>query len=198
MLKKIIGLIALCLVAVGTAFAQQMRPPQQLRIEKAYQREADIQWNKSLLTDIEWEIRLDGQPPVRTTDVRYTLEQLEPGTEYTVKVRMVKGREHSAFSTLKFKTEPLAYSVDDPQRIPYLRTIRLDAVCNRELPLYYTDLASSEARISYKLNGTPVEPVENRLIIDTDRYTDQLEVQIDEGQGRQFRLIYFVNVSKDI
>ena len=197
MSKKVILIVFLSMVLLGTAFAQQMRPPQQLRIENAYQREADLLWNKSLQTDIEWEIRLEGFPPMRTTDVRYTLEKLEPDTEYTVKVRMVKGNEHSAFSTLKFKTKPLNFKVDSPQRVPYLRSIRIDAVCSRELPLYYTDLANSDAHITYKLNGNAVEPIDNRLILDTPNYTDKLEVLIDEGDNRQFRLIYFVNVSKD-
>ena len=198
MKRKILFLLSLCFMLTGTAFAQKVRPPQELRVETAYQREMDITWNKTLLTDVEWEIRLNGQPSVRTTDVRHTLENLEPDTEYLVKVRMVKGNDYSAFSTLKFRTRPLDYRVDDPNRVPYLRTIRIDAMAGRELPLYYNDLATSEARMTYKLNGEPIQPEGNRLVIESDRYTDKLEVYIDEGDNRQFRLIYFVNVPKGL
>ena len=198
MRRKIIFLLTLCFVVLGTAFAQRPRQPQQLRIEKSYQREVDIQWNKTLLTGIKWEIQLEGQQPVRTTDIHHTIENLEPDTEYTVKVRMIKDQEYSAFATLNFKTEPLGFKVDDPRRVPYLRTIRIDANAPRELPLYFTDLATSEAKIAYKLNGQAVEPVNNRIVIDTKKYTDKLEVVIDEGDNRHFRLIYFVNVPKGI
>ena len=198
MSRKIILLLSFWFTLLGTACAQKVRPPQDLRVENAYQREVDITWNKTLLTDIEWEIRFDGQPSVRTTDIRHTLTGLEPDTEYIVKVRMVRGKDYSAFSTLKFKTAALAYRVDDSQRVPYLRTIRIDATSPRELPLYYTDLATADARMTYRLNGQPVEPKDNILTIDTENYTDKLEILIDEGNDRQFRLIYFVNVPKGI
>ena len=197
MIRKRLLLCSMWLMVCLTAFAQQVRPPQQLRIDKAYQREVKIVWNKTLLENIEWEIQVEGQQPARTTAVEYVVEGLEPDASYPVRVRMVRGEEASDFSELTVKTVPMDYKADDPQRVPYLRTLRADGTAPRILQLYYNDLASSSAQITYRYNGKEVHPEGHTLQLVPEKYADQLEVDIKEGDGRNFRLIYYINVSKD-
>ena len=197
MIKKIILLLSCFLLLCSASFAQKVRPPQQLRLGESYQREVEIKWNKTLLENIEWEIQMEGRPAVRTTAITHTLTGLEPQSEYEVKVRMVRGEEYSDYAKLKFTTKGLNYRVDDPNRIPYLRCVQLDGTCPQQLPLYFTDLAHAQAKISCKLNGKPVTAENGVLHLVPENYSDKLEVFVDEGNNRTFKLLYFINISKD-
>lgn len=197
MIKKIILLLSCALLFGLVSFAQQVRPPQQLRLGETYQREVVIKWNKTLLENIEWEIQMEGRPAVRTTDITHTLTGLEPASDYVVQVRMVRGNEYSDYAQLKFTTRGLDYRVNDPNRVPYLRCIQLDGGCPQHLPLYFTDLANPKAKISYRLNGKPLTADQGVLHLVSENYSDKLEVFIDEGENRTFKLLYFINISKD-
>ena len=197
MTRKIIVLFSCLLLLNISVFAQKVRPPQQLRLDKVYQREVDIKWNKTLLENIEWEIQVEGQAPQRTTAITHTVAGLEPDSTYTIRVRMVSGEHYSDFADLKVQTAALNYKVDSPQRVPYLRSISLDGSAPRVLPLYFTDLADSKARITYKFNGKAVTPAGNQLFLTPEFYSDKLEIFIEESGDRSFRLLYFINLPKE-
>ena len=197
MLRKILILFSFALAAFTLASAQKVRPPQQLRVEKTFQREVEIVWNKTLLENIEWEILVEGQEPVRTQEIKYIVSDLEPDSEYKVSIRMVSGTNFSESADLLIKTKPMDYKVDDPQRVPYLRCISIEGDCPKQLPVFFNDLASSDAKIVYKHNGVEVKPVNHLLQLVAKNYTDKLEVLIDEGNNKKFRLLYFINIPKE-
>ena len=91
-------------------------------------------------------------------------------------------------------TKNLEKSVDSEDRIPYLRTIEADATCKgRFLKLYYNELANPNAKISYKLDGKSVQPANNTLefpIFEGYYKKFQLEIHIDEGEGREWEILY--------
>lgn len=194
-LKKPLFLLILLLCCPAFLMAQApVRPPRGLK-STAFQREAELTWYATTLTDIEWEILLDGREPIRSKHNGCTIDGLEPATTYTARVRMVRGAETSTAVEETFTTQSLQRSLTDENRIPYLRTVRINGRCPKVLPLYFNELGSATASISYRLNGEEVVPKsDNTLLIDTPHYQDRLEIKIDEGGGRTFHLTYFLSV----
>lgn len=174
-----------------TAQTSPLRPPRGLTLEQAHQREVEIKWNPTLLEGIAWEVQLDDKSPVRTNELKITLSRLEPDTSYKVKVRMVRGAEVSEPAELEVKTAPLTRSFDDPERIPYLRTIKIDGSTKRRLPLFFTDLAVTNARIVYRVDGQEVVPdADNVIVLNMQETSCRLDVDIEEDAEHRFYLTY--------
>lgn len=167
--------------------------PDNLRI-KAYQREMEISWNKATDEKVKWEVVVDGKVETVISENSYVKTKLKPGSEHLIKVRAVKGKEFSPYAERKGVTEKMSKAENSEDRIPYLRTITADGKCEgRFLKLYYNELANPDAKISYKLNGVAVEPKDNILEFPEFRgfYKQfQLEVYIDEGEGREWEILY--------
>lgn len=157
---------------------------------KAYQREIELTWDKAAEPDMEWEVFVDAERVAKVNTDFYTLENLDPGNNYKVKIRSVKGQEYSDYTEeINFKTRSLEKAVDSDERIPYLRTIRNDGVCTKELKLYYLDLAEKEAKISYKIDGVPVIP-KNGMLKFSKEGRSILEIKIEETPERIWNITY--------
>lgn len=167
--------------------------PGNLRI-KAYQSEMEISWNKVTDEKMKWEVVFDGKVETVISGNSYVKTKLKPGSEHLIKVRAIKGKEFSPYVERKGVTERMSKAENSEDRIPYLRTITAEGNCEgRFLKLYYNELANPDAKISYKLNGVAVEPKDNTLEFPEfegfyKRF--QLEVYIDEGEGREWEILY--------
>ena len=69
----------------------------------------------------------------------------------------------------------------------------LTGVARDVLKLYYNELANPNAKVSYKLDGVTIEPKDNTLEFPEfegfyKRF--RLEVYIDEGEGREWEILY--------
>lgn len=170
-----------------------LRPPRGLIAEHIHQREIELKWNPTLIEGIEWEVQVNDRPPIRTKELQFTIANLDPATRYDVKVRMVRGTDFSLPAELQVQTKALDRTVDDPDRIPYLRTVRIDGSTKRRLPLYFTDLATSNARIVYRLEGRTVVPdSDNTLTIEAQTSPCRLDVDIEEDADHHFYLTYYL------
>lgn len=157
---------------------------------KAYQREIELTWDKAADPDVEWEVFVDAECVAKVNTNFYTLENLELGNDYKVKIRSVKDREYSDYTEeINFKTRSLEKAVDSDERIPYLRTIGNNGVCTKEIKLYYLDLAEKEAKISYKIDGVPVFP-ENGMLKFPKEGRSVLEIKIEETPERIWNITY--------
>lgn len=188
-------LLGLCLlfVSLGT-WAQSPTPAPAGLAAQTFQHEIVLTWQAG--NDHLWEIQLDDRPPVRCTTASYTFERLPHNRPYTIQLRAVRGEEFSAYATLNTATQNLKKAVDAPDRIPYLRTIRIDGIAPRRLPLYFNELANAEAHITYKWNGQAIEPIDNHLELSSSSYKDKLELHIDEGEGRIWNITYLISLER--
>lgn len=166
--------------------------PKNLRI-KAYQGEMEITWNKVVDPEVKWEVVFDDKIETITSQNSYVKTKLKPGSEHLVKVKAIRGKAFSAYAEKRSVTQKMGEAEDSENRIPYLRTISAYGRCKRVLQLYYNELANPEAKISYKLDGKPIEPRENTLEFpEFDGYNKEfrLEIYIDEGEGREWEIMY--------
>ena len=167
--------------------------PDNLRM-KAYQNEMEISWNKVADETIKWEVVFDDQVETITSGNSYVKTKLKPGSTHHIKVRAVKGKEFSPYAERRGATERMCEAENSEDRIPYLRTILPDGSCEgRFLKLYYNELANPNAKVSYKLDGVTIEPKDNTLEFPEfegfyKRF--RLEVYIDEGEGREWEILY--------
>lgn len=167
--------------------------PQQVNI-KSFQREVTVSWKKSNTEGITYEVKDGKRVFTNITETSFTLEKLEPGKSYTIEVCAVKDGVKSDYEKKSVKTKALEKPVDSKDRIPYLRTVEPASSCKgRFLKLYYNDLANQDAKISYKLDGKPVQPKDNTLefpAFEGHYKSFQLEIHIDEGGGREWEILY--------
>ncbi|MGR4838870.1 MULTISPECIES: fibronectin type III domain-containing protein [unclassified Bacteroides] len=172
---------------------QKPEKPQQVKVV-AFQREITVSWKKSKTEGITYEVKNGEQEFTKITGTSFTLEKLEPGKSYTIEVCAVKDGVKSEYVRKNAITDKLEKAADSEDRIPYLRTLEPAGSCKgRFLKLYYNDLANPNANISYKLDGKTVEPINNTLefpAFDGNYKRFQLEIHIDEGNGREWEILY--------
>lgn len=177
----------------GSDISPVPEAPDNLRM-KAYQNEMEISWNKVADETIKWEVVFDDQVETITSGNSYVKTKLKPGSTHHIKVRAVKGKEFSPYAERRGATERMREAENSEDRIPYLRTILPDGSCEgRFLKLYYNELANPNAKVSYKLDGVTIEPKDNTLEFPEfegfyKRF--RLEVYIDEGEGREWEILY--------
>lgn len=160
---------------------------------RPYQREIDFSWDKEADAEIQWELIFNNQPPLRLTTPYYTFDNLEPNQAYKAKLRAVKGTEASKYIELNVSTREMNYRIDSPERVPHLRTLGEDGTASRILPLYFNDLADTNARITYFIEGQEVSTKDNRLYFPKTG-KQKLKVNIEESPDRQWELEYNVNI----
>lgn len=179
-------------VSVSSA-RSEILPPTGLAA-KTFQHEIFLTWNADEAN--AWEVVVDDRSPIRTSTPQYTLDSLVHNRQYTIKVRTIKGEDFSTFAVLQATTQNIQKSIDAPDRIPYLRTIRIDGITPKRLPLYFNDLANEKACITYKFNGHPITPIDNHLHLSSSAYKDKLEINIDEGEGRRWHIVYLISLER--
>lgn len=192
--KKYLYTLVACLWSVSLyAQSGSTAAPSGVR-SKAYQHEVELSW-ATAPEGTTWRVEVDGRS--LTTDTNScTLERLEAGRDYEIDIYAVQAGVESAPVRERVRTQVLGRAIDDLGRIPYLRTVSVQGKCPQQLPLYYNDLANANAQISYKLNGRVVTPVNSRIGLDPDSVRETLEINIDEGEGRVWRIIYYLHVKK--
>lgn len=167
--------------------------PQNIKTE-FFQREITVSWKKHDAEGVAYEVKVGEQTYPEITGNSFTIEKLTPGQTYNIEVCAVKDGVRSDYEKKSAKTKDLEKAVDSKDRIPYLRTVGPAASCEgRFLKLYYNDLANPDAKISYKLDGKPVQPKDNTLEFPAfEGYYKrfQLEIHIDEGEGREWEILY--------
>lgn len=172
---------------------QKPEKPQQVKAV-TFQREITVSWQKSKTEGITYEVKNGEREFTKITGTSFTLEKLEPGKSYTIEVCAVKDGVKSEYVSKSAITYKLEKAADSEDRIPYLRTLEPAGSCKgRFLKLYYNDLANPNANISYKLDGKTVEPINNTLefpAFDGNYKRFQLEIHIDEGNGREWEILY--------
>lgn len=168
--------------------------PQVKKFER-YQREVVLTWGQSQVEGVTYEIKVGDKEYKNLTGTSFTIEGLQPDSPYQIEICSVKDNVKSDYVKLPpVRTQPMTKGIYDEDRIPYLRTIEPAGSCKgRVLKLYYNDLANPRATITYKLNGLPITPTNNTLVFpefDGIYKRFQLEVHIDEGEGRVWDILY--------
>lgn len=161
---------------------------------QSFQHELVLTWQSG--QDHLWEVQLDNDPPIRCPHPFHTFERLPHNHPFTIKLRAIRGEQASDTATLHTATQNLNKAINDPDRIPYLRTIRIDGIAPRRLPLYFNELANPKAHITYKWNGQTMAPVDNHLLLSSSSYKDKLELHIDEGEGRTWNITYLISLER--
>lgn len=180
----------------GGSSAPEVEKPEKpgLKSPQSFQREITVSWEKSNAEGITYEVKDGKQTYTGITGNSFTVEKLTPGQTYDIEVCAVKDGVRSEYAKKTARTKNLERPVDSEDRIPYLRTVEPAASCKgRFLKLYYNDLANPDAKISYKLDGKPVQPKNNTLEFPAfEGYYKrfQLEIHIDEGEGREWEMLY--------
>lgn len=161
---------------------------------RPFQREVVVSWNKRNEDGITYEVKVGEHTFTGITDNSFTIEKLTPGQTYEIEVCAVKDGVKSDYTKATERTRSYERAVDSEDRIPYLRTIEPDGSCkSRLLKLYYNDLANPNAKISYWLDGKPIQPVNNTLEFPAFEgfYKQfQLEIHINEGEGREWEILH--------
>lgn len=168
---------------------QGIDAPRRVRVQ-AYQHELELTWATDANT--QWEVVLDDEAPRLVTTPHYTFTGLVQNTQHTLKVRALREGIASPYTTLTATTQNLEKAVDDESRIPYLRTVRIDGMTPKRLPLYFNELANVNAAITYTYNGVPQHPIDNHLDLSSSDARGKLEVSIDEGNGKTWRIVYLL------
>lgn len=196
MTKYLYSLFALCLYCTAWAQGSSLQAPQALRAV-AYQHEIELSWqdNNNDREGISWQVVV-GEQVINTSSKSCIIEGLDANQTYDIKVYARDANERSEAGELSTKTQALAKDVNDLGRIPYLRTVSVQGKCPQFLPLYYNDLANANAQITYKLNGNAVQPIQSKIELNPNSVRETLEINIDEGEGRVWRIIYYLHVRK--
>lgn len=167
-----------------------VNPPTNIQ-SKIFQREIELSWNNGNAT--AWDIVVNNNMPVRTDKNNFVIENLSPNQLYQVKIRSVKGTITSDYSQPEaIMTKPIAYNLNDIERIPHLRTLNENGNCPQSISLYYNDLADN-AQITYFIDGKSVTPSQNRLVF-SKKGEQTLKIHIKETETRQWDLLYKLNV----
>ncbi|TYK33625.1 fibronectin type III domain-containing protein [Bacteroides pyogenes] len=167
--------------------------PQNIKTE-SFQREITVSWKKHDAEGVAYEVKVGEKTYPGITENSFTVERLEPDRAYDIEVCAVKDGVKSDYEKKSVKTKALEKTVDSKDRIPYLRTVEPASSCKgRFLKLYYNDLANPDAKISYKLDGKPVQPKDNTLefpAFEGHYKSFRLEIHINEGGGREWEILY--------
>lgn len=167
--------------------------PQIIKTE-SFQREITMSWKKHNAEGVAYEVKVGEKTYPGITENSFTVERLEPDRAYDIEVCAVKDGVKSDYEKKSVKTKALEKTVDSKDRIPYLRTVEPASSCKgRFLKLYYNDLANPDAKISYKLDGKPVQPKDNTLefpAFEGHYKSFRLEIHINEGGGREWEILY--------
>lgn len=161
---------------------------------KEFQREIALKWDKQAGRNLQWEVFVNDQSVGKTATNAYVVSDLELDTQYTIKVRTLRGGQMSDFSNqLPVRTNNMRRTADDLDRVPHLRTLTIDGVCQQTIDLYYNDLASKNAKIDYFVNGKRVFPTNKRLTF-PKKGIQTLKIIIEESPEAKWELIYTLNV----
>lgn len=159
-----------------------------------HQREVELSWQGEQEGDIKWEVFLRDKTYATTASKTLLITGLTPGQTYSVKVRASKEGQSGSFSEpIEVQTRPLGYDVASPERIPYLRTLGTTRDCSDTIDLFFEDLASDQAKITYYFDNKPLTPQGYQLKL-PEKGEHTLIVTIDEGSDRVWTLEYLLNV----
>ena len=163
-------------------------------VARPQQREMELSWNAIAEKNVSYQIIMNGEKLATTKETSYIAERLEPGKSYQFSIRSVKGSEVSAPSApVTQQTQRMNMGINEEGRIPYLYTVREVGTCPRTLRLFYHDLADPAAKIIYRVDGTPITPV-NGSITFTSKGQHILQIEITETPERKWDIEYKLNV----
>lgn len=173
--------------------ARDLEPPKNLKL-KTYQGEMEASWDRVANAEVKWEVTFDGKVETTTSENSFIKTNLFPGSEHIIKVRAVKENKFSSYTEQTVTTKAMKHTKESENRVPYLRSIVPDgSIEGRFLKLYYNELATPNAQISYKLNGITIEPKGNTLEFPEFEGTYRqfrLEIYIKEGEGYEWEIQY--------
>ncbi|WP_172914856.1 fibronectin type III domain-containing protein [Capnocytophaga canis] len=171
----------------------QLSAPTRFQVQ-TFQREALLSWDKEADPQLQWEVVVDAQAPQRVVTNSFLVRGLEPETNYTFKVRAVKGANASEYTNHITKgTQSMQYGINDIRRVPHLRTLNDDGICKQTIDLFYNDLADASARITYFVNGKEVQPNGDQLTF-PQKGKQKLKIIIIEAVDRQWEIEYDLEV----
>ncbi len=180
------------------SYAQGNLPaPEDISAEN-YQREIELKWKKTDVEQLQWEVLVDDKAPVITEQNSFIVTGLEPNTAYTVKLRAKQGDKYSPYVTIpNTHTKPMERSIDDIQRIPYVRTLATRqyeyGYIPRKMPIFYNELAVKDAKITYAVDDEKVT-LDGYYLNFPKTGRQKLTITIEETPDRVWELIYKVNV----
>lgn len=172
---------------------------------RAFQHEIEVSWSPVADKTVHWHYQTDGGEIVNLkAETFFILEKLPAGEKRVITIWGVKEGKVSPKVVREVATESFSKGEDDPDRIPYLRTISSSGTCWRYLKTYYNELYNLDARFTYRQNGKEIVPDSNGILnLDwkptVSEFFDktELEVTVDEGEGKTWTLTYYLSVSKD-
>lgn len=157
----------------------------------AQQREIEMTWQPAADSHAKYMLKVGNHDyteiPVTSP---YTIEGLTPATNYTIKMKAILNGVESEEVSKEVKT--LGFS--STEVIPYLYKIDNYGVINgREMKLYFNDLKNTDATFTYMIDGLTVSPVNGVLTFpdfSSESKKFKLEIHINEGNGKDWKLIY--------
>lgn len=159
---------------------------------KAHQREIELSW--ATAPNATWEVAIEGSTLVKETNTNsFTLDNLEPNQTYKIKLRSKVNGEYSDYTEQSITTLAMEQGESSAERVPYLRTISENGTCPKVLNLYYNELASKNAVITYKIDDLPAVAQEGKLTFDKTG-KQKLSIEIVESNDKAWSLEYYVNV----
>ena len=164
------------------------------------QRECGLSWTASELKNATYELELVQQKgknvlstkTLSTDKTTYFLEGLEPGHNYTVRLRALADGVYSEYSA-PLTLETRALGEFPGGQIPFLYWIGEDGSCPLRLPLHYMELSNPQAKCLYYIDDVLTEP-EGRILVFPSTGEHTLRVQIVEAPDRTWELEYLVTV----
>ncbi|GET44740.1 fibronectin type III domain-containing protein [Capnocytophaga felis] len=171
----------------------QLSVPTRFQVQ-TFQREALLSWDKEANPGLQWEVVVGTQAPQRTATNSFLVRDLEPKTNYTFKVRAVKGGSTSEYTNnITGTTQSMRYDINDVRRVPHLRTLNDDGTCPQTIDLFYNDLADTSAQITYFVNGKKVQPNGHQFSF-PQKGKQKLKIIIVEAADRQWEIEYDLEV----
>lgn len=159
-------------------------------VVRPQQREVELSWKPVADADVRYQVLKNGQVIATTTSTSFVVEALEPGSSYQFSVKTVKGSEQSKpTDPITEQTQRMNMGVEEEGRIPYLYKVSEAGTCPRSLPLYYHDLANPNATITYQVDGTPVTPVDGKIVFPS-KGQHLLQIEIVETPERKWEIEY--------
>ena len=163
-----------------------------------HQREALIGWAEFDPSVTSWELTLEGKDPVTVTTKEYLITGLEPGKRYNYTLKSIKGKEKSEPVEGFVLTSRMDYEADSPDRIPYLRTLKevsTHGKVSKTLDLFFNDLARGDAKITYYVDGTKVEPKGHTLTFPKTGSV-VLRMVVEESSTDKWDILYKLTVTE--
>ena len=178
--------------------------PSSIKINPS-QHEIEMSWSAVSDKTVRWKYQLEGGKEVDLgIQTNLVLERLNAHTTYKISIWGEKNGKQSQKEVKQITTAPFKYAENDPQRVPYLRSVNAAGTCWKHLKTYFNELYDLNATITYKQNGKIIVPDENGVLNlewkpTVSEFLDKttLEVTIDEGNDKKWTLTYYLSVSKD-